>query len=118
MEPRKLDTMDRRSDYPENQEEYEKFDIPFIKLSSDPSDFEDDRKFDSKIISENFIDTMREFLSNDAGLINEETIELLEPYLTLENFDNLRVFSPDLCEYKELWAGDEYIYRNELPFFK
>jgi len=54
-----------------------KADIPFIADS-----FDEYAK--ATLINANFLKNLMEFSTNDKDNINEETIELLEPYLTLK----------------------------------
>ena len=37
---------------------------------------------------------LRNFLQNEAALINEETLELLEPFFNLQTTDEQKLFSP------------------------
>ena len=59
--------------------------IPFIRSRDDENGYDSDPTL--LTADSFFIDMFRNFLRDDVDLINEETIELLEPYLKLENRD-------------------------------
>lgn len=63
-----------------------KTDIPFINDS-----FDDHTK--NTLSNSNFLKELLEFSANDKDNINEETIELLEPYLLLQTPDGREVYN-------------------------
>jgi dynein heavy chain len=67
-----------------------KQDIPFIADS-----FDDCTKF--TLGNQNFLFNLMDFSTNEKDNINEETVELLEPYLTLRAPSGDEVFTGDVA---------------------
>lgn len=68
-----------------------KTDVPFISDS-----FDEFTK--STLISQTFLKDLQEFSLNEKDTINEETIELLEPYLTLKAPNGKEIYDPSVAK--------------------
>jgi len=67
-----------------------KTNTPFISDSYD--------ECTSKNFQTPLLKNLLDFSTNDKDNINEETIELLEPYLTLKTLDGRELFSPETAK--------------------
>jgi dynein heavy chain len=95
-----------------------KQDIPFVADS-----FEEYSK--ATLTNSNFLNNLFDFSSNEKDNINEETIELLEPYLTLRAPDGQEVFTGPVAKKSSsalegmcVWSGAMSDYHKQSKIVK